>query len=351
MKKTCFIAATIGFLFASAAMAQNQSTGTIEQKINNEPLIGKAVKIPVTTAVPIISLSPIILSAPGREVELQIKVTAPSTGKNLPIIILSHGHGKSNYLSSFNGYEPLVNFLATHGFIVIQPTHLDAKFLQLNPNGPEGPVYWRTRMQDIKNILDQFEAIEKAFPEIQGRMDTSKVAIIGHSMGGFTAGMLLGEKNKDKNGVVVDMSDSRIKTGVLLSAPGDRDGLTLLVSIFFKDYNPDFTTMKKPVLVFVGDKDKSKQLTNKGYKWHADAYRLSTGSKSLVTLFGGKHNLGGISGYDAAETDDENPERVAIVERLTWAYLRTALYPDDQAWIKASAAFAEMKGIGLLENK
>jgi hypothetical protein len=167
----------------------------------------------------------------------------------------------------------------------------------------------------------------------------------------YTAGMLLGEQNTDKNGVVIDMSDSRIKAGVLLSSPGDRDGLTLLVSVFFKDYRPNFTTMKMPVLVFAGDKDKSKQLSNKGYKWHTDAYRLSTGPKTLVTLFGGNHNLGGISGYDAAETDDENPERVAIVQRLTWAYLRTALYPEDQAWIKASTVFAEMKGIGLLESK
>ena len=25
-------------------------------------------------------------------------------------------------------------------------------------------------------------------------------------------------------------------------------------------------------------------------------------------------------------------ERVAVVQRLTWAYLRTKLYPEDSAW-------------------
>jgi hypothetical protein len=34
-----------------------------------------------------------------------------------------------------------------------------------------------------------------------------------------------------------------------------------------------------------------------------------------------------VFGYDVAETTDENPERVAAVAQLTWAYLRAELYP------------------------
>lgn len=75
--------------------------------------------------------------------------------------------------------------------------------------------------------------------------------------------------------------------------------------------------------------------------WRADAYRLSPGPKSLFTVFDGEHILGGVSGYDAAETTDENPERVAVVQRLTWAYLRTALSPEDRAWDAARAAMMD----------
>lgn len=75
--------------------------------------------------------------------------------------------------------------------------------------------------------------------------------------------------------------------------------------------------------------------------WRADAYFLSLGPKCLLTLFGAEHILGGVSGYDAAETTDENPERVAVVQRLTWAYLRTALYPEDPAWPAACAALTD----------
>ena len=55
----------------------------------------------------------------------------PESGSDLPVILLSHGHGMANFLSSLNGYGPLANFWATHGFVVIQPTHLDSTALGL----------------------------------------------------------------------------------------------------------------------------------------------------------------------------------------------------------------------------
>ena len=98
--------------------------------------------------------------------------------------------------------------------------------------------------------------------------------------------------------------------------------------------------MTTPALVVAGDKDTSPHLTVRGADWHADPYLLSPGPKSLLTLFGAEHGLGGVSGYDVAETTDENPERVAAVQRLTWAYLRTELYPGDSAWQAAQDALA-----------
>jgi len=71
----------------------------------------------------------------------------------------------------------------------------------------------------------------------------------------------------------------------------------------------------------------------------------------LLSLFGGGHGLGGISGYDAAETTDESPERVAAVQRLSWAYLRSALYPQDTAWPAACAALGQLNELGWVECK
>jgi hypothetical protein len=72
----------------------------------------------------------------------------------------------------------------------------------------------------------------------------------------------------------------------------------------------------------------------------ADPYTLGPSPKSLLTLFGAGHALGGIPGYDVAETTDESPERVAAAGRLTAAYLRSRLHPGDNAWQAAREALA-----------
>ena len=82
-------------------------------------------------------------------------MAAPLTGDDLPVILFSHGHGMSNYLSSLYGYGPLVDFYAAHGFAVIQPTHLNSKAFGGDPTGPEGALFWRSRPQDLRTILDR----------------------------------------------------------------------------------------------------------------------------------------------------------------------------------------------------
>ncbi|WP_330302057.1 MULTISPECIES: chlorophyllase/cutinase-like alpha/beta fold protein [unclassified Streptomyces] len=290
---------------------------------------------------PVLSVSPVVLPAPGRAVDLQVRVSAPVTGSELPVILLSHGLGFSNNLSSLNGYAPLANFWAAHGFVVIQPTHLDSRTLSLDPDTPRALPHWRSRAEDMKRILDQLDVIEAAIPQLAGRLDRSKVAVAGHSMGGHTASLLLGARLTDPHdGTEVNLAEPRIKTGVLLAAPGrGGDALTEFTAENYSFFlTTDFSEMTTPALVVAGDKDDSAFLTVRGPDWHTDPYVLSPGPKSLLTLFDAEHGLGGVSGYDVAETTDENPERVAAVARLTWAYLRTELYPGGSAWQSARDA-------------
>ena len=89
-------------------------------------LINEARHIPVPEVVTTISISPVTLPAPDRPQPLEMRITAPAAGNQLPIILLSHGHGPSLYLPSKDGYVPRINFYAEHGFVVIQPTHANS---------------------------------------------------------------------------------------------------------------------------------------------------------------------------------------------------------------------------------
>ncbi|WP_030921597.1 alpha/beta hydrolase family protein [Streptosporangium amethystogenes] len=309
----------------------------------------------ISSPTPVLSVSPVVLSVPGRAVDLEVRVSAPVIGSDLPVILLSHGQGYSNHLSSLNGYAPLANFWAAHGFVVIQPTHLSSRTLSLDPDDPEAPMYWRSRAEDMRRILDRLDVIEAAVPQLLGRLDPSKVAVAGHSMGGHTASLLLGARLTDPHdGTEVNLAEPRIKAGVLLAAPGrGGDALTPSTAENYPFFSTtDFSEMTTPTLVVAGDKDTSAHLTVQGADWHTDPYLLSPSPKSLLTLFGAEHGLGGISGYDVAETTDENPERVSAVQWLTWAYLRTELYPGDPAWQTACDALtAGPDALGRVESK
>lgn len=296
---------------------------------------------------PIVSVKPITLPAPDRGLDLQVRVSAPVTGHDLPIVLLSHGYG-----SSLEGYGPLADHWAAHGFVVVQPTHLDSKTLPFTAGDPRRPQHWRFRVDDMVRILDNLEVLEAAVPGLSGRPDRTRIAAAGHSFGGQTAGILLGLRVLDPTtGESADLSDSRVTAGVLLATAGRGGDSLTPYAIEYAPWlmGPDFSHMTAPALVVAGDAD-DLPLTVRGPDWTTDPYALSPGDKSLLTLFGAQHFLGGISGYLAAETTDENPAVVALVQQVTTAYLRHTLGIDSSAWTATRDTLAAGHPLGRLES-
>ena len=119
---------------------------------NTEPA---AESVAIGTPTSVISVRPVVLPAPGRGEDLQVRATAPMTGSDLPIVVFSHGFGES-----MDGYAPLAEFWAAHGFAVLQPTHLDSQTLGIAPDDPRTPMIWRFRIEDLTGVLDQLDLIE-----------------------------------------------------------------------------------------------------------------------------------------------------------------------------------------------
>lgn len=109
----------------------------------------------------LVSVKPVTVPTIGRGAELQVNVTAPVDGNDLPVIVFSHGNAWS-----MDGYEPLVERWAAAGFVVVQPTHLDTR---RNPIGFDDPRF-------------------------------ASIAAVGHSWGAQTIGALLGARVLDATG-------------------------------------------------------------------------------------------------------------------------------------------------------
>ena len=280
---------------------------------------------------PVISIRGITLKLANRPHALNMKISLPVTGETYGVVILSHGHG-----SSMDGYAPLADYWSSNGYIVIQPTHLDAYRLGISKDHPVRNHMWLQRIEDIKAILDHLGDIENAYPQLKGRLTSAKIVMAGHSFGGQTTEMLLGARMQGNAEMSnVDMSDTRIHSGILFAAGGEGGNkLSDIAKEHLPYLNMEFSQMTTPFMSIVGDHDDS-VLSVAGPEWFYDPYLQAPGAQVMLKLFQAEHMLGGISGYAVNETTDENPQRVATIQKMTLAYLDWRLKGDSAAWISA----------------
>jgi dienelactone hydrolase len=255
-------------------------------------------------AAPIVTVNPVVLKDAAQGKEILLRVTAPVEGRNLPILLFSHGaqYSKDDYL-------PLTEFWASHGYVVIQPTHIESLALGLPRNDPRIQDAWKTRVLDLRKALDSLAEIEKQAPVLKGRMDRKRVLAAGHSFGGHTTAVLIGAKTPEMP--EKDLSDPRVMAGVMLAPPGLAPGFRQIA----------WQADARPALNIVGMDDIIPGF-NDDWRAHAQYYyERQGGPQCLAALTGMKHYLGGTLGTNRTEEKTPSADSMAQIKRLSLAFL------------------------------
>lgn len=128
---------------------------------------------------------------------------APAAGDAWPVLLFSHCTECFRF-----SMHSMAERLASHGFVVAAPDHVDNT--RFDATAPLTNAFLAVRAEDLSNVLTAL--LDKDGGEVpqvlRGRLDRTRVGVVGHSFGAVTAARL------------VEL-DGRVKAGFLIAAPAD----------------------------------------------------------------------------------------------------------------------------------
>lgn len=99
-----------------------------------------------------------------------------------PVLVLSPGFGTNHAF-----YSNLVEHVASYGFVVLVPDHVESVPLMEENIFKDAPMATVERPRDITRVLDYAEGLTVSGGLLEGLLDLERVAVAGHSSGGYTA--------------------------------------------------------------------------------------------------------------------------------------------------------------------
>lgn len=113
--------------------------------------------------------------------KLNISLRAKTAEGKFPLILISHGSG-----GSIHGHRDTAQYLAENGYIVAALLHPRNNY---KDNRDEAATEnWINRPKHIRIALD----IVLEYDKFSNHIEKNKIAVIGHSAGGYTALALVG---------------------------------------------------------------------------------------------------------------------------------------------------------------
>ena len=208
-----------------------------------------------------------------RGKDLPVRILFPKSGGPFPVIVFSHGAGGSG-----QNYFPLTSFWASHGYVVIQPTHNDSIALRREkgeqiPTGPRELIDeyrfnsddWGNRARDISLVIDSLSDLQERVRQLKAKMDQKRIGVGGHSYGAYTTQMIGGALVDMPNGPKAQsFRDERPRALMLLSGQGkNQNGLT----------ETSWQTMTRPMMSMTGTYDNG--ASGQVAEWRKDPFTYS----------------------------------------------------------------------------
>lgn len=139
--------------------------------------------------------------------QMEVSMNADILPGQFPLVVISHGNNGSHLL-----YRTISTYLAKNGFIVAMVEHYGNN---RNNTSLENTVEnLQLRPRHIQLTIDHLLTA----PFLQGSIAEDKIAVAGHSMGGYTALAIAGGLPITLEGQHVEVThDSRVKAIVLLA--------------------------------------------------------------------------------------------------------------------------------------
>jgi len=269
----------------------------------------------------------------SRKRDIPVRIYLPAmkgdaAKTKLPLVVMSHGLGGSRTTYAYFGHH-----LASHGYVVIAPTHAGSdtqSFLDwsrdhrddANKTGAAGGGWLLASISDPANLRDRpldvtFVIDEAARSDLlKDRIDMERIGVAGHSFGAYTA-MAIGGMTVDlPEGKARSLRDPRVKAVLPMSPEGPGTmGITA----------GSWDAFAVPVLFLTGTRDYG--AGGRSAAWRRSGFEHVRGVDDyLVTLEGAGHmtfaDLAGSAKQDA--DDDKDGAHARLRERIRERMLEAA---------------------------
>jgi len=142
-----------------------------------------------------------VLHDAKRNQDVHVRVFYPAEPGNYPVIIFSHGAGGSQTCC-----ESLTQHWASYVYITIQPTHVIPPYSAATVEKKtftssercatrcKNRRYGRAGLRIFPCVIDSLTALQSRILGLQGKIDTERIGVAGHSMGSYTAEAIAGAR-------------------------------------------------------------------------------------------------------------------------------------------------------------